>query len=880
MSQAPTRVAIVSTRDLADDPRVPGSAVGLARTGLEVTVFAPSVTSARSITRLGAVRIVRVPMPKPPKEERSPAARGIEQLTSEFGRRMSLSALSLAGSEGGASWERHNVTRIAELHLRIKAIDQGPIGAKERVHKKLLWERIRARQQLVHVRRSVAQRERRLARGGRPDEPLIAALVARVRSGNWRTTLPLLREMEVAMGPLLDELAPRLFWATDAAALVLCRDAAVRLRSKDVNPSIVYDLRDELPTGQRTASALVEAALLPQVDGLLSSSDDLQQRGASLSGSRGALPSQLAVTAPASTRGASSSIRNEVGVGDDVPLFAHLLEGLNAASEVAVLVDLLSQFPDAHLALIVPTSASPDAPALTSLGELAATAGAVGRFHVLDRPDSIHLVAFLRGATAAIQLEPSWATPRTSVPYPVLAAALADVPLIVTPGSAAAAFVNAHGLGTSTETATADGVDLAAAVVCIQKGDDWHASTDLTPLGWEHQVDQVVALAAEVLDLPLALQLERPEPAAEVLVQGGDLAPGGAVLDRRPLLGIGPRNGNGQAWAWAEALRATRPDVDVEVFVAEFRTGRLDMAFPCNVSIGMSDWRSTDWQLRWTRHVLTNYTHVLLEQGLTALGRLTGRHFYTDLPLLEQQGIQVGLVFRGSELRDPRAHAAREPHSPFSDPEEPLTQQLQRQVDHLRPHIDALQGPTFVTTLDLLDDLPGARWLPQVLDLAEWPRGEAPLQHRVPVVLHAPSKERMKGSDAVDAVCVPLAEQGLIDYRRVRGVPYREMPRLVREADVLVDQFRLGSYGVIALQAMATGRLVIGHVRDSVRNRLSEPLPVMQAEPNSLHGVLTAALADRDHAREVASAGHDYVSRYHDGRHSASALSALLRAEG
>src|SRR3954465_15591274 len=101
----------------------------------------------------------------------------------------------------------------------------------------------------------------------------------------------------------------------------------------------------------------------------------------------------------------------------------------------------------------------------------------------------------------------------------------------------------------------------------------------------------------------------------------------------------------------------------------------------------------------------------------------------------------------------------------------------------------------------------------------------------------------MKGSPPVAAVCEPLAEAGLIRYERLRGVPYREMPARIRSADVLVDQFAIGSYGVLALQAMASGRTVVGHVSDRVRARVPDVgLPVVEATPEDLHDVLHGLL--------------------------------------
>ena len=87
-----------------------------------------------------------------------------------------------------------------------------------------------------------------------------------------------------------------------------------------------------------------------------------------------------------------------------------------------------------------------------------------------------------------------------------------------------------------------------------------------------------------------------------------------------------------------------------------------------------------------------------------------------------------------------------------------------------------------------------------------------------------------------------LHDEGLIDYRPSRGVAASEMPRLISGADVLLDQFRIGSYGVAAVEAMFAGRVVVGHVSHKVRKIIREEtgsqVPIVEATPETLETVL------------------------------------------
>jgi glycosyltransferase involved in cell wall biosynthesis len=138
----------------------------------------------------------------------------------------------------------------------------------------------------------------------------------------------------------------------------------------------------------------------------------------------------------------------------------------------------------------------------------------------------------------------------------------------------------------------------------------------------------------------------------------------------------------------------------------------------------------------------------------------------------------------------------------------------------------------------------------------------------------------IKGSDAIGAAMGELAARGLIEYRTVTGVPHAAMRELYRGADIVVDQMRIGNYGVAACEAMAAGRVVVSHVDDQVRGAARQAagvdLPVVEANPETLADVVTALVADRDPARAIAAAGPDFVRILHDGAGAARALQPFL----
>jgi len=347
------------------------------------------------------------------------------------------------------------------------------------------------------------------------------------------------------------------------------------------------------------------------------------------------------------------------------------------------------------------------------------------------------------------------------------------------------------------------------------------------------------------------------------------------------VVGIGPANMAGQGWAWAKALERELPGTRTEVLMVDRGS---PLIFPADELVTTATYgRDVQWQESTRDRILSTWTHALIEAGRPLMGVLNGRTFAADAALMEQAGVKVALVFHGSELRDPRRHAGAHRWSPFLDTADEWVQRVQATVDMLRPDIEAFSGPALVSTPDLLEDLPRATWLPVVVDCEVWkPRAERP-ERAVPVVLHTPSRAAIKGSAFVDDALAPLEAEGLVEYRRVEGVAPERMPDVLGDADIVLDQFAIASYGVLACQAMASGTAVIGHVsaevRAAVERATGQVLPIIEATPDTLEATLRRLLATPELRRAAAQAGPAFVRAVHDGKRSARILAEVLEME-
>ncbi len=343
---------------------------------------------------------------------------------------------------------------------------------------------------------------------------------------------------------------------------------------------------------------------------------------------------------------------------------------------------------------------------------------------------------------------------------------------------------------------------------------------------------------------------------------------------------VGPVNFAGQGWQWA---RAAERIPHVGALSMAYRIG-TEFGFPVDQTVPASAFVfSKSWQASQSEAVRSGFTHVMVEAERHLFGRVYDQTVEQQVRRLTEAGLRVAMLAHGSDIRLPSRHAADHPDSPFADPTWDQVAVFERQAASNLALLERLGLPVFVSTLGLLDDVPAAEWLPVVVDANAWTGGDAPLTRTRPVVAHAPSSGHMKGSDLVDPVLSRLDAEGVIEYVRVTGVPAAQMPDVYRRADIVLDQFRLGDYGVAACEALAAGRVVVGHVspavRDAVRARTGRELPVVESRGGDIERTLIDILADPDRARALAEEGAAFVREVHDGRKSADAMRGFLGSD-
>ncbi|QZY51172.1 glycosyltransferase family protein [Leucobacter tenebrionis] len=377
-------------------------------------------------------------------------------------------------------------------------------------------------------------------------------------------------------------------------------------------------------------------------------------------------------------------------------------------------------------------------------------------------------------------------------------------------------------------------------------------------------IDRIADSPESAVGRLAAKRLGRPAPIGSVPTTSFD--------DRPTRVLIAPVNYSGQGRAWAAALEAADASISARNMAFDVPGG---FSFDADLVVPVGTYHNDpDWQRR-QLEAAASATHVLVEAEEPPFGRLFGRSVAAQVAALLERGVSTAYLGHGVDVRLPSRHMEANEWSYFRDPSVywPRAETLaSRNIDLLR----SSGLPLFVSTPDLLIDLPEAVWCPVAVHPERWsaPRREDAPGRRLRVV-HAPSIAAVKGTALIVPILERLHAEGVIEFSLIQGVPSAEMPARLAAADVVLDQFRLGAYGVVACEAMAAGCVVMGHVSEQARAAVREAsgldLPIVEATPDTLEAELRALAEVRD-LEPHRLAGRRFVRELHDGRSAARAL--------
>ncbi|MEZ5172256.1 MAG: hypothetical protein R2850_01765 [Bacteroidia bacterium] len=259
-------------------------------------------------------------------------------------------------------------------------------------------------------------------------------------------------------------------------------------------------------------------------------------------------------------------------------------------------------------------------------------------------------------------------------------------------------------------------------------------------------------------------------------------------------------------------------------------------------------------------HFYAGYTLLPISTNHFRLYALLGGF---DIRILKLFRKKIVLHYQGCELRDRFNEEAQVVCTNCKRKEvycrnDRATGRRKRIISNSR-RADAL----VVTTPDLKQYLEplNSTWIPKIgLNLSEHNSRNISQSGKLKII-HAPSNRSIKGSDKVIEVISKHSDK--FELILLENVSREEVYRNALQADLAVDQLRIGWYGNFAVEMMSIGLPVICFIKRSfIPDSLNE-FPIINASPVNLEDVLLEIYENRNFANTKKALNTIYLKRHH-----------------
>lgn len=234
---------------------------------------------------------------------------------------------------------------------------------------------------------------------------------------------------------------------------------------------------------------------------------------------------------------------------------------------------------------------------------------------------------------------------------------------------------------------------------------------------------------------------------------------------------------------------------------------------------------------------------------------------YRDLPMLMAVGKKLVMHHWGNDVRNARQVKELNPYplppSYLSD------QQIASRLEKSSRHIKTAIVQDYEMLPYVKEYYERVNVLPLACNVRQYQPRYPVVDKKEPLLLHAPTNRAFKGTDIVEQAVKELQRTHHFHYQAVERMRHAEAVQLYLQADIIIDQLLCGTYGMLAVEAMAMGKVVVANIRDDVRAKLPADLPIIHATPESLVTVLRQLIEQPERRYAIGKASRAFAERYH-----------------
>ncbi len=539
-------------------------------------------------------------------------------------------------------------------------------------------------------------------------------------------------------------------------------------------------------------------------------------------------------------------IRHAVGLPAGAPLAVYSGQ-VKPARSVHTLVEAMRYMPDVHVVLVTNTSGA-------YLEEMYLTArkdGTSDRLHTVPYVAPNEVPTFLKSATVGVHGLPHYENAEVALPNKLFEYLHARLPVVVSDTREMARFVRQKSVG---EVFTAGDSEELAAMIQEVLGNYDHYRRNITAdndsllkeYSWNAQEEKLSQLYEELLGLDLPTIKKDNENKAN---------------NRALRIFHGLAGAAGQPWSISRGHREMNLAADC------YQVAGNTFNYPADVSFKVASAMDNNY-FELFRAVAPYYDvfhfyfrpFFLLPPGLAFP---TGY----DLLALRAAGKVVIMNFRGSEVR---LHSKFKQFSPYNyvdqNPDNLVAKFPEATQERLLGFFSAVANRIVVPDPELQSYVPESVVVPRSIDLQNW-TWSGPVNKTNPLIVHAPSRRTVKGTQYfLQAINRLKAEKVPFRFKLIENLSNEEARKIYREADIVLDQLRIGWYGVLAVEGMALGKAVVCYIREDLQHHLGQQPPLAVATPDNVYEVLRELVLNYHERAELGQRARAYVEDTHDSR--------------
>ncbi|MFZ7102541.1 MAG: glycosyltransferase family protein [Peptococcaceae bacterium] len=203
--------------------------------------------------------------------------------------------------------------------------------------------------------------------------------------------------------------------------------------------------------------------------------------------------------------------------------------------------------------------------------------------------------------------------------------------------------------------------------------------------------------------------------------------------------------------------------------------------------------------------------------------------------------------------------------NPYSLPTSYLRDsEIHKRLFLLAKYIDTAIVQDYEVYLYVKDYYKNVHILPLACNVGNFPVAYPDPGRQIPKVIHAPTNRAFKGTAYVEEAVAKLQPQTAFIYQTVEKMSHDAAIKAYLEADIVIDQLLCGTYGMLSVEAMAMGKVVVAFIREDVKNHLPADLPIVNAKPETLSEVLAGLINNPARRAQLGRAGREYVMKHHE----------------